>query len=176
MKCWQPTDFLPPSEDPYFMDQVRRWRGTRSCATAAATSGAARFCRAPRGHACMHARFFAASWARTPLARPGPAAEACRGAAACVWQRRQRQRRRPRSARRRARRRRGPCPQCADAQVLELRKRTASLPDEYIVSFVGERPRPRAWMQQGGPPPAASQGSGAASRPAGTRQHPLPPD
>lgn len=21
-KCWQPSDFLPPSEDPYFMDQV----------------------------------------------------------------------------------------------------------------------------------------------------------
>jgi acyl-[acyl-carrier-protein] desaturase len=22
-KCWQPADFLPPSEDPYFLDQVR---------------------------------------------------------------------------------------------------------------------------------------------------------
>ncbi|KIY98647.1 acyl-carrier-protein desaturase [Monoraphidium neglectum] len=25
-KCWQPTDFLPSSEDPYFMDQVRELR------------------------------------------------------------------------------------------------------------------------------------------------------
>lgn len=26
MKCWQPTDFLPPSEDPYFMDAVLELR------------------------------------------------------------------------------------------------------------------------------------------------------
>jgi len=31
-KCWQPSDFLPPSEDPYFMDQVRYlWVGRVFC-------------------------------------------------------------------------------------------------------------------------------------------------
>lgn len=34
-KCWQPTDFLPPSEDPYFMDQARWGTGRQGLGGAA---------------------------------------------------------------------------------------------------------------------------------------------
>lgn len=110
-KCWQPTDFLPPSEDPYFMDQVRseQRRALGACL-----------------QLCVALPF------------------------ACG-----------RDALRRANGSRVP-------QVLELRKRTAGLPDEYLVPFVGEPRTPMGFC--GGVPsergqPRASAACMAARRP-----------